>query len=384
MTIAERLLSPRDLATDDSTAVAWQFSAQWEMLELADGSLFFDSVYGNHRLVADPPSILRQMLSIIEGQRPTLSAVALEITGNAEPTTVARIERMLRPFTSSGIIVPLRAGQRPDWAHDALVDRFSTQLEWLGTLAVPERNHWDYFARLRQASVAVLGLGGAGSLLAQALTAVGIGRLTLVDGDIVSNSNLVRQILYKPSQIGTSKAYCLADQLREFSPYTEIQVRDTYVTSPGAVAESIEGADFVAVCADAPRFVLNRWIDTACKNAGIPYLGAFAGSVGPMYRPGAPGCFGCFEERMREELPGRYDLVVDALAAKKSWQYPAFVAGPLTVSHLMTTEILLYLTGAARPATAEGILRYQHPQTVREAFPGHSTCDCRRPDRRVA
>lgn len=88
--------------------------------------------------------------------------------------------------------------------------------------------------------------------------------------------------------------------------------------------------------------------------APAPYLGAFADSVGPLYSPSAAGCFGCLEHRLREELGDRHDLLVDALAAKRSWRYPAFVSGPLTVAHLMTTEIVLHLTGAAPPSTVGG------------------------------
>lgn len=357
----------------------WQFSTQWEMLELADGSLFFDSIYADHRAISAPSDALRRILRMIEDSKPTLEAIAEHLTGHADIATVERIERLVLPLAKAGILVPLREDQRPDWADEALTERFSTQIEWLGTLSTTPHGHWDYFARLRDASVAVIGLGGAGSLLSLALAAAGIGQLTLVDGDTVEVSNLTRQILYHPGQAGLSKADCLAEQLKRFSPYTQYRVIEQYVSQPEDVQEVIEGADFVAVCADAPRFVLNRWIDTACKKSAVPYLGAFAGSVGPMYRPGSPGCFSCFEHRLREELGERYDMVVDALAAKQSWRYPAFVSGPLTVAHLMTTEIVLHLTGAANPSSAGGILRYQHPNTVIEPFPGHRACECSAP-----
>lgn len=354
----------------------WQFSNQWEMLELADGSLFFDSVYADHRVISKPPETLRRILLLIESDRPTLRDAAERVIGDTSVTTVSRVERLLTPLTRAGILVPLRDGQRPPWADDALVDRFSTELEWLGTLSTQSQGHWDYFGRLRAAHVAVIGLGGAGSLLAQALTAVGVGRLTLVDGDTVEPSNLVRQILFNPDQTGRGKAECLAEQLQRFSPYTEYRVRPEYVRGKDDVRHSVDGADFVAVCADAPRFVLNRWIDKVCKENGTPYLGAFAGSVGPLYTPTASGCFGCLEHRLREELGDRHDLLVDALAAKRSWRYPAFVSGPLTVAHLMTTEIVLHLTGAAPPSTVGGIVRFQHPRTVLEPFPGDPACDC--------
>ncbi|MFD3492681.1 ThiF family adenylyltransferase [Streptomyces sp. NPDC058690] len=346
------------------------------MLELADGSLFFDSVYADHRVITAPPSALRRILLLIEESKPALETVAQHVAGAVDAATVSRIERLLEPLVKAGILVPLRDGDRPDWADDDLVERFSTQLEWLGTLSTGSHGHWDYFGRLRQAHVAVIGLGGAGSLLAQALTAVGVGRLTLVDGDTVENSNLVRQILYSPDQAGRGKADSLAEQLRRFSPYTRYQVLPQYVSSQSDVQNCIEGADFVAVCADAPRFVLNRWIDAACKVNATPYLGAFAGAVGPMYRPGSSGCFGCLEHQFRSELGNRHDLLVDALAAKKAWRYPAFVSGPLTVAQLMTTEIVLHLTGAAKPSSAGGVLRFQHPHTVLEPFLGHPDCDC--------
>lgn len=354
----------------------WQFSNQLEMLELGDGSLFFDSIYADHRVVARPPEILRRILRMIENDKPTLCQIASGVAEDAPDTVLARIERLLKPFMRAGILVPLRDGTRPAWADDALVERFSTQLDWLVTLATGPQDHWDFFGRLRQAHVAVIGLGGAGSLLAQSLTAAGIGRLTIIDGDTVEPSNLLRQILYNPDQSGRSKAGCLAEQLERFSTHTDYRVLDRYVHNKQDVLDCIDGADFVAVCADAPRFVLNRWIDAACKENRTPYLSAFAGSVGPLYRPGAPGCFSCFEHRLREDLGERHDLLVDALAAKRSWRYPAFVSGPLTVAHLMATEIVLHLTGAAPPSTADGIVRFQHPHTVLEPFLGHPSCDC--------
>jgi hypothetical protein len=354
----------------------WQFSAQWEMLALADGSLFFDSVYADHQVINEPPQTLRDILRLVEQDKPTLETVAGEILGDSSAAAAERVEQFLRPLIKAGILVPARGEQRPSWADDGLADRFSTQLEWLGTLSSQPDGHWDYFGRLRQAHVAVIGLGGAGSLLAQTLTATGVGKLTLVDGDTVESSNLVRQILYSPDQAGRLKAECMAEHLQRFSPYTDYRVLPQYVGSKQDIDDCIAGADFVAVCADAPRFVLNRWIDEACKDAKTPYLGALAGMVGPMYRPGSPGCFLCLEHRMREELGSRHDLVVDGLAAKKSWGYPAFVSGPVAVAQLMTTEIVLHLTGAIPPSTSGGILRLQHPHTVLEAFPGHPSCDC--------
>lgn len=72
-------------------------------------------------------------------------------------------------------------------------------------------------------TVAVCGLGGLGSNIAVALARTGIGKLILIDFDKVDITNLHRQ-QYKASQIGMFKTTALAENLKEISPYTEIEV----------------------------------------------------------------------------------------------------------------------------------------------------------------
>jgi hypothetical protein len=354
----------------------WTFDSQWEMLELADGSIFLDSIYTGHRLVRSPSPTIRRVLRSLSEAPASMTDLADGLSVSGAAVRPEQVAKALGPFIRAGVITIAASDTKPEWATDDLVARFVTQLDWLTMYGRDQSEHWEFFRRLRESSVAILGLGGAGSLLALMLSAAGVGRLRIVDGDIVESSNLVRQILYFPDQAGTAgKADSLAETLRRFSPYTEVEVVPEYIGEQN-VARMTADVDFVAVCADAPRFKLNRWIDAACKASRTPYLGAFAGSVGPMFVPGVSACFGCFEGRMREELGERHDMVVDALAAKRSWRYPAFVSGPVGVAHLMTTEIVLRLSGAAEPATVGGILRIGRAETVRDDFPRNPACSC--------
>lgn len=77
--------------------------------------------------------------------------------------------------------------------------------------------------KLKNSHVAVFGLGGVGSWCAEALARSGIGRLTLVDSDSVSESNLNRQLIAITSTVGRPKAEVMAERLREIDP--EISLR---------------------------------------------------------------------------------------------------------------------------------------------------------------
>lgn len=73
-------------------------------------------------------------------------------------------------------------------------------------------------ARLRDAHVMLFGLGGVGSYAAEALARAGVGRLTVVDADVVSESNLNRQLPALASTIGQPKALVVAQRLRDAAP----------------------------------------------------------------------------------------------------------------------------------------------------------------------
>ncbi|MBQ6180902.1 MAG: sulfur carrier protein ThiS adenylyltransferase ThiF [Ruminococcus sp.] len=87
--------------------------------------------------------------------------------------------------------------------------------------ALEERHGRELQKKLSEASVAVCGLGGLGSNIAIALTRAGVGRLHILDFDIVDISNLNRQ-QYFPEQLGMYKTDALYDTLRRIVPYCDI------------------------------------------------------------------------------------------------------------------------------------------------------------------
>ena len=76
--------------------------------------------------------------------------------------------------------------------------------------------------KISESSVTIFGLGGLGSVCSFYLSNAGVGRMNLVDYDTVDETNLPRQIIYKPNQIGENKAMAAKQTLTEFNPETRI------------------------------------------------------------------------------------------------------------------------------------------------------------------
>lgn len=122
---------------------------------------------------------------------------------------------------------------------------------------------------LQQAKVLVIGAGGLGCPAAQYLAAAGVGTLGIVDFDVVGASNLHRQILYTPADIGKRKVDIAVDHLTKQNPAIKIVAHDLKVTSANALT-LINGYDIVLDGTD--NFESRYLINDACVIAGKPVV----------------------------------------------------------------------------------------------------------------
>ena len=90
----------------------------------------------------------------------------------------------------------------------------------------------DGAARIRQAHVAVVGIGGVGSWAVEALARSGVGRLTLIDMDHVSESNINRQIHALTDTLGQAKVLAMKQRIAQINPLCQVNTVDNFVT-PG-------------------------------------------------------------------------------------------------------------------------------------------------------
>lgn len=132
--------------------------------------------------------------------------------------------------------------------------------------------------KLQQAKVLVVGAGGLGCAALQYLAAAGIGTLGIVDDDVVDESNLQRQVLYKNSDIGKQKALRAKEYLQELNPDIMLHAFTTRLTAENAL-NLFQGYDIVLDATDnfSAKFLIN---DAAIKSGKRVVYGAINGFEG--------------------------------------------------------------------------------------------------------
>lgn len=197
--------------------------------------------------------------------------------------------------------------------------------------------------RLRASSCLVVGAGGLGSPVLLYLAGAGVGRLGILDDDLVEESNLHRQVVHGSSAVGRPKADSAAARVRELNPDVEA-VPLSERLDRSAAAALLSGWDLVVDGSD--NFPTRYATNAAAVAAGTPLVwGAvqeLGGQVG-LVRPGAGPCYRCLFPD--PPPPGAVPSCAEA---------GVLGSVPGTLGAVMATEALKLLTGLGRPL--EGVL----------------------------
>ncbi len=167
--------------------------------------------------------------------------------------------------------------------------------------------------RLADSGVLVVGAGGIGSPLLYYLAAAGVGRIGIIDSDVIELSNLNRQILHFTPDIGEVKASSAAFKITQLNPEVKATVHALRLEDDNA-PELIMGYDIVLGAVDNPhaRQVINR----ACRKTGTAYIDgsveAYTGMVG-FFEPKVGPCRACLLPDESEEK-GKPPSVLGATA----------------------------------------------------------------------
>jgi adenylyltransferase/sulfurtransferase len=182
--------------------------------------------------------------------------------------------------------------------------------------------------KLKAASVLMIGTGGLGAPSGMYLAAAGVGRIGIVDFDVVESSNLQRQIIHGTADVGRPKIESARDRLRDINPHIEIETHDTRLTSENAL-RLFQNYELIVDGTD--NFPTRYLVNDACVLLGKPNVygsifrfegqaSVFWAEKGACYRclypePPPPGLVpSCAEGGVLGVLPG----IVGAIQANET------------------------------------------------------------------
>ena len=227
-------------------------------------------------------------------------------------------------------IVPSVAGGAPTAAAPPQTDLTSDEIKRYSRHLIMPEVGVDGQKKLKAGSVLCIGAGGLGSPAAMYLAAAGVGRIGIVDFDVVDFSNLQRQLLHGTSSVGRSKLESARDRLSDLNPHIEIDTYETTVSSENAL-DLFKPYDVILDGTD--NFPTRYLVNDACVLAGKPnaygsifrfegQASVFATKEGPCYRclypePPPPGLVpSCAEGGVLGVLPGIIGVIQATEAIK--------------------------------------------------------------------
>lgn len=188
--------------------------------------------------------------------------------------------------------------------------------------------------KLKEAKVLIVGVGGLGSPIALYLAGAGVGCIGLVDDDMVSISNLQRQVLYSEKELGKSKAICAAERLSALNSEIRVRHYPTRLTEDNA-RDLIREYDMVVDGCD--NFATRYLINDICVEQGKTYVyGAICGFEGQV------SVFNYGDQKKSYR-----DLYPDEEEMKRMPSPPKGVMGitPAVVGSIEATEVLKVICG---------------------------------------
>lgn len=199
--------------------------------------------------------------------------------------------KVLRTLVSQHVLVPRYdiPGGQPPWTS-----------QHAGYVEAVSDDPGSALERAAASRVAIVGLGGIGALVLEHLVGMGVQHFALVDGDRVSTSNLNRQYLFRPNDIGARKTVVAESHLRQFG-LSSVSI-SLYVESAAHLIEMLgRFVPSIVICAaDRPLNEIDRWCAEAAAALGASFVtgavGINRGVWGPVVHPGLTPCYQCCVE----------------------------------------------------------------------------------------
>ena len=193
-------------------------------------------------------------------------------------------------------------------------------------------NYVSYNQYFKNKNILILGLGSVGSNVAVTLERAGFNNFTIIDCDVVEESNLIRQYPYNSKDIGKQKTETMKDKLKN----SQVKSKNLKIVNENDIIEEIKLSDFVLCTLDKPQRIIRRLINKLCVQYNKPVLfcgfSEYVAMIGPFVIPKTTACLSCIEKETSEMPINNVELV------------PSFGPLCLLISSIVSDEIINYFS----------------------------------------
>ncbi len=274
---------------------------------VSEGSIHFRRM-GELTSLEDPDGSVLALLELLDGTRDA-SAISAELRSRFEDLTDAEVREAIDDLDQLGFLQDV-TDEGSDFDESSR-ERWSNNLGFFESYATLTTSKYEFQRRIRNAKVAVLGLGGVGAHVLLDLIAIGFEDIRIVDFDRVELSNLNRQILYGEPYLGRPKVEVAAERARSFNSGARIDAVQLRLSSADDVYRLVQDREIVLAVADRPRMQIGNWLNEGCVRAGAAMIGG-AVDVQRAYHytvvPGVSGCLQCWQNAVSDDPATRMVL----------------------------------------------------------------------------
>lgn len=245
---------------------------------------------------------------------------------------------------------------------DETVARLSPQLNFFHEL---DMNGEEMQARLSQSTVTVVGLGGAGAGVLQALAAAGVGHLRCFDASPVNQTDTYLSPMFSLADVGELRTDVVARKIAASAPEVKVTTQAKTPENDDEVLALIEGSDFVLNCLDQGLSSLVYRLNRACLKANISWSSCTpAGSevvIGPTVVPFETACYLCYKMRSvacagNPEDEFTFESFLDRRKQDDSERRENLVFGVGLAANLLSLEAVKAVSGSLAPSATGKIL----------------------------
>jgi molybdopterin/thiamine biosynthesis adenylyltransferase len=258
---------------------------------VADGSIHF-RLGGTLTSLEEGDGRVADLLEQLDGSR-TPEEVLAALVPRFPDLTQSDVDGAIADLDDSGLLQD--AADKGDDFSPAARERWSNNLGFFETYASLATSKYEFQRRIRDAKIAVLGVGGIGSHVLIDLVAIGFHDIRIVDFDRIELANFNRQIIYGEPDLGEVKVQVAAARAKALNGSVRIDQVEKRLTSAEDVYQVVRDRDVVVAVVDRPKTHVAQWVNEGCVRAGTALIGGGVDTQRAVHYGMVPGITGCLE-----------------------------------------------------------------------------------------